>query len=369
MKGQAELKRVELKRVESVRTALDRVGFLDADGAYFLVDGQYGSTGKGLVAGLIASLFPGKIDYVTSNAGPNSGHTSYRGGKKIVLKQLPTASVHLALMGRYVPTYLNAGAVIDPRTLFDEQDEYGVNLRVSPTAAIVAPHHKLAEGADIQTRIGSTSKGTGAALAEKIMRVPTAVAQGWYEPYKARPFRLGNLPMGGLGDKRGFVEVSQGHSLGINQGFYPYCTSRDCTVAQAMSDAGLHPSLYRDSISVFRTYPIRVGGDSGGCYPDQEETTWGEIGQSPEYTTVTNKERRVFTWSDMQFQEAIARNRSGVIFMNFMNYLPPVKHAGFLMHAHELYREVMGHYPKATLIGHGPNSADIEAVTAQISRP
>jgi hypothetical protein len=75
-----------------------------------------------------------------------------------------------------------------------------------------------------------------------------------------------------------------------------------------------------------RVYPIRVGstpnGYSGDCYRDQKEITWDYLGVEPEYTTVTKRERRVFTFSEVQIREAIYANGVDQVFLNFCNYNP-----------------------------------------------
>ena len=62
------------------------------DGSYAIVDGQFGSTGKGLLAAFVEreTCGHGNVpDTVATNAGPNSGHTFYDSlGNKHVLKQL-----------------------------------------------------------------------------------------------------------------------------------------------------------------------------------------------------------------------------------------------------------------------------------------
>jgi adenylosuccinate synthase len=63
-------------------------------------------------------------------------------------------------------------------------------------------------------------------------------------------------------------------------------------------------------------------GNSGPVYPDQEELSWDEVGQAPEYTTVTKRKRRIFTWSDMQYAEGIRVLRPDLVFCNFLNYVP-----------------------------------------------
>lgn len=344
---------------DTIRNALIDAGLFQKQGAYVLVDGQYGSTGKGLAASFLAEVMGDFVQVVTSNAGPNSGHTSYFGDEKVVLCQLPTMGVMTAKFEMGLPMiYMNAGAIIDidrlNQEITDHSNFWGVV--VDPAAAIVTNIAKLNEQG-MHERIGSTGKGTGAALAAKIMRDPTAVADAHQDGIDAIVGKAGGM------DRVVFVEVSQGFSLSINAGgMYPYCTSRDCTVAQALSDAGLHPSTYRQSMMVVRTYPIRVAGNSGPCYWDQKETTWDELGQEPEITTVTKKVRRVFTWSDKQFCDAVRANRPDHLFINFMNYLPQVHWPDFVRNVRDKYVEVMGRQPLSILLGTGPKNDDVVMV-------
>jgi len=327
--------------------------------ASFLVDGQFGSTGKGLLAGLYAEMFADRVDLVASNAGPNSGHTSYFRGEKIVLRQLPTFSVTAARMGHRIATYLDAGAVLDLEVLENECLKYEVFPQVSPWAAVIKDHHKSAEATLVNTS-GSTGKGIGAAIADKVMRRGNVVGHDDTLQYPfifVQPLDMNQLCYMGTSV---FVEVSQGFSLGINSGFYPNCTSRECTASQAMADLGLNPRFYGTTSMVMRTYPIRIAGDSGPGYSDQQEITWDQLGVAPEYTTVTNKIRRVFEWSDMQAEQAISANRPDVILLNFCNYLKSMGEVDALANRlNGIYRGVMGHDIPVLLLGFGPNSEDV----------
>ena len=339
-----------------IKFALGTAGWLQWKGAYVLVDGQYGSTGKGLASSLMAELFHDRVELVTTNAGPNSGHTSYANGEKIVLKQLPTFSVVCRKLGYIEPrTLVNAGAVIVPDILLREIAEHHMTLvSIHRNAAVVSEEAKKTD--ELQSlRIGSTGQGTGQAIIDKVARKTNAIAGNCDR--LSNFYRRDSARFGAT-----FVEVSQGFSLGINQQFYPYCTSRECTVAQAISDAGLHPNDYRQCMMVVRTYPIRVAGNSGDCYPDQEETSWEELGFEPELTTVTKKTRRVFTWSRIQFMDAVRFNKPDYIFLNFCNYLEKQgKDVKKFVETQVMrsYKEVMGHEPKAVLLGYGPRNEDV----------
>jgi adenylosuccinate synthase len=334
--------------------------FRDA-GGYVQFDGQYGSTGKGLLASVIAEAVTDAIDVVATNAGPNSGHTAYHPltGDKVMTQQIPVASAMLSSWDCPHTCYLNGGAVIEPSILMDECSKYwasGTELIIHPAAAVIHKHHQ----GDQLSHIASTGKGVGPAMADKLLRKSDVV---WGDATQSdedlREF------MSALPSLRTFVETAQGWSLGINSGFYPHVTSRECSVAQAVADMGMPPSWCKKSIVSLRTYPIRVanhpdGHSSGGVYPDQHEITFGQLGQKEELTTVTKRVRRIFTWSRMQFREMLVANAPDAIFINFLNYLdgPLAQHA-FLGDLAKDYADVMGQPPEFILGGFGPLNKDV----------
>lgn len=334
-----------------------------AAGAFVIVDGQFGSTGKGLIASVLANCF---IDYsvtVFSNAGPNSGHTFYTNDmEKVVLQQLPSWAVALHRAGGDAVVVMNAGAVIDEERLVYEVEKYKVRTYVHEHAAVVSQNSTDMEK-NLKEAIGSTGKGTGAAIAAKVMRDIGAVYSSAKPKYIPRLLSPCNQRMvhGAIEMAQNtVVEVSQGYSLGLNSGFYPYCTSRECTVAQALSDAGMHPHDLGKTLMTLRTFPIRVGGNSGPGYSDQTEIAWEDIGVEPELTTVTKKKRRIFTWSDEQYVEALRANRPDYLFINFMNYLPEAIHEKFILNKKKIYRRVMGHHPDGILLGYGPYNNNVK---------
>lgn len=334
-----------------IEEALLNSGFFTKPGAYVLVDGQFGSTGKGLLASVLAERLPYRPDVVSSNAGPNSGHTFYGpDDEKVVLCQLPSYAIaRLAYKNQQIPVFMNAGAIIDESRLKKEYLEWfeDGHLLVSPTAALADPKGE----SHLVSEIGSTGKGTGYGVSRKIMRHVEAV-YGDAGTFPSMDYERGVK-------EKILLEVSQGFSLGIDAGFYPYCTSRNCTVSQAISDAGLHPNDYADSIMTVRTFPIRVAGNSGPGYPDQIEMEWKDLGIEPEFTTVTQKIRRIFTWSDIQFREALRANRPSSIFVNFMNYLEVKDRGPFMQNIIRQYRDVMGCNPAVVLVGFGPKNNDM----------
>lgn len=305
----------------------------EAHGAHVLVDGQFGSTGKGVLAAWLAqqAFISGQFfDLVVSNAGPNSGHTFYHDSEKHVLKQLPTFAVAWYLIDPMSApkVYLSPGAIIDLDILRAEAQKYpGLSITIDPKAAVIMDYDKEAEKSGTIAAVAGTRSGTGSALANKINRDPMAVFEAYFFegllPSNVSMFRR-YVHQVAYTD-RVFVEVSQGFSLGINSEFYPKVTSRECTVMQAITDARIPPYQVAKTYVSARTYPIRVGNvdgfSSGDFYPDQIETTWEAIGQTPELTTVTQRVRRVFTFSERQLQEAVDVNGADFVFLNFMNYL------------------------------------------------
>jgi adenylosuccinate synthase len=364
-------------------------GWFDRPGAYVLVDGQFGSTGKGLMAGWLAEYAhaTGAVpNVVTTNAGPNSGHTAYWNPDsrdkpefaeafKVLTQQVPVASVFLSKMGHAPLTFLNAGAVIDPEILAAEVKSYGMDHKlfaIHPVAAIITGADKQADKTTMAL-ISGTGKGIGPAMARKVLRQGATYAETTYYPTLPPGFPEGlswDRPWDWDNDVV-FVETAQGFSLGVNTArFFPYTTSRECTVMQAIADARIPARRVRKVIACFRTYPIRVGsvpdGTSGHWYPDQQELTWEQVGVEPELTTVTKRVRRVATWSRIQFRESVAANEPDVIFLNFCNYVtehPSGAGTDALDRMlHEIladYQEVMGRRPDAVLGGFGPHSHDV----------
>ena len=340
-------------------------GWFSDYGAYVLVDGQFGSTGKGLAEQCLALMFGSRVTHVTTNAGPNSGHTTYDHdtGGKIITKQIPSFSTTLARLNRQPQLILNAGALVDPDILLAELRAFpGIRLQVHPHAAAILPEHKEAPISSI-LQVASTNKGTGPALAAKVLREKFAVVEHRHE-FRRIPQSAANWNW----DRHCvFVSTAQGFSLGLNSGFYPYTTCRECTVQQALADASIPARRLRKVIATYRTYPIRVGntqaGSSGPGYPDQIELDWATLGVEPETTTVTGRVRRVFTWSDIQFTQSIQANEPDAFFLNFINYFKTVHEAqSFVVRVWELYKSVRGGDPDFIMLGFGPRHSDVACV-------
>ena len=333
------------------------------NGVHAIVDGQFGSAGKGALAAWLAEQMVKEdrnVEGCIYSGGPNSGHTFYHEGAKHVLKQVPTTAVALCLLtGHPSSVYLSAGAIIDPEILFDEARRYPqLRIFVDPNATVVLEEDKAEEHRGSISEVAGTRSGAGAALVRKIRREPKAI---W------RDHKFTNLPSNVVTRSHNlhpdeyfyFMEVSQGFSLGINSHFYPKVTSRECTVMQGLADVRIPPRSLARTYMAIRTFPIRVGNvdgfSSGDWYIDQEELTWADLGVEPELTTVTKRERRIATFSDIQFEDAVRANDPDFVFINFLNYLTPEAQYDFI----ENIRGKLEHRRIDLIGGYGPTSADI----------
>ena len=342
--------------------------------AYIIMDGQWGSCGKGLIAGKLA--MDRKPDVIVCNFGPNAGHTfihdDLNDGYPIMTQQLPSGMVHKGAV-----LVLGPGAIIDPSILADEirkfDPEFNISKRlfIHPRAAVVTMRDKIEEGRIMGT-IGSTKKGTGAAVARKIMRVEGIIARGCTDLNR---FIIDEDRYNRMMAQAKIVQIesAQGLELSLNHGSsYPHCTSRDVTPEAILNDVGIPRRFLDEVIVAIRPYPIRVGheydengrkiGDSGPVYPDQEELTWDYISsrlpfeiEIEERTTVTNKVRRVFTWSWEQFEHMQYMLGDCKIFLNFTNYQS-------ITETHSLMQGIWERDGNIAWTGIGPNYEDVEDV-------
>lgn len=337
-----------------------------------VTDGQFGSTGKGLIASALAAKYRPNIISTTNYS--NAGHTAVNtDGRAFIAKALPSPSILTKWIPGYQPHIIVGGAAaFNLDQLMNEVQECGVNynLSVHPRAGVITDAHRLAEAGDGESstkHLASTMQGCGTFMADKILRKKDLkLARDYPElegfminhmmkklPLPADAARLANLNLGMpeqlhiLMTKHDYTilhEGAQGYSLDINHGaFYPQCTSRGTTAVQNQADMGIGNRDVGDIYLVIRPYPIRVGnviengkqvGYSGDGYSDQEEITWqrvaDEAGMPPniaesllkkELTTVTKRLRRVFTFSERQLREAAIANGATKIALNFANYI------------------------------------------------
>ncbi|CAL9957189.1 2-aminooxy adenylosuccinate synthetase [Vibrio phage K225] len=293
-----------------------------------VIDLQFGSTGKGLIAGYLAEK--NGYDTVINANMPNAGHTYINAdGRKWMHKVIPNGIVSPNLKR----------VMIGPNSVFSIDQflkEYNdsidllenVAVLIHPMAAVLDSAHKEAE-TSISVSIGSTGQGSMAALVEKMGRNPEnqSIVARDVAKYDSRitdfVCTVDEWECALMASQNILAEGAQGFSLSLNQEFYPYCTSRDCTPARFLADMGIPHVMLRKVIGTARCHPIRVGGTSGGHYADQMELSWEDVGQTPELTTVTKKVRRIFSFSFIQMQKAMWNCQPDEVFLNFCNYLEP----------------------------------------------
>ncbi len=348
--------------------------------AYLIIDGQWGSCGKGLLAGYLARQR--KPDLAVCNFGPNAGHTFIHGGHKIVTRQLPSAVVH-----GNTNLLLGPGAVINPLVLLDEIGEHqcGHRLMIHPNAAVVTKEDLDME-AEAMGSIASTKKGVGSAMARRLLRVDMGHVRVASEHKDLRKYVISHEDYRAEIDKAHLIQIesAQGLELSLTHGIsYPYCTSRDITPEAILNDVGVPMRMLLETCVVLRTLPIRVGnevsadgvivGTSGPVFPDMREMTWDEVskiaGQTiEERTTVTNKVRRVFSWSWAQYSRMLWHFGPCNIMLNFMNYMGPEvrSHSTLSILAAEFLREcdslAIDHGSKVQWLGFGPGEENVEEV-------
>lgn len=331
-----------------------------------VADLQYGSTGKGALVGYLNKQI--EFDATATGWGTNSGHTMIIDDMSVVCTQIPNSAV----FDNVKVCYIGPGSLINPDKFMEELTIANYRRRtelqvvICDTASVITNHHILEEATRLGS-IGSTMKGNSAAIKQKLDRNPVGS-----NTIKMSNTRLNHHPHITIVDPDQYVslmkhcdnillEGCQGFSLGINQRFYPYCTSRECTPAGLCLEAGV-PIAWIDKIwGTLRTYPIRVanrpevGGWSGPTYGDQIEIPWGAIGIQPETTTVTKLQRRLFTFSMLQLKAAMNVCNPDHLFLNFCNYLDEGSYQTLTSNI-DAYLESMGDTTTLELTGWGPDS-------------
>ncbi|MEY3868773.1 MAG: hypothetical protein RLZZ338_2664 [Cyanobacteriota bacterium] len=281
-----------------------------------VVGGQFGSEAKGKVVSYLANEY----DIAVRTGSPNAGHTVVFENNIYKLQQIPAT-----FLNNNCTLCIGAGALIDPKILKREVEitQTKNRLFIDPMAGIIEAQHAVEENLLSQT-IGSTGKGCGAALIDRIRRQEFKFAKNCLQEYQITDTT--ELINKGIDNGQTvLVEGTQGFGLSIYHGFYPYVTSRDTTAASFITEAGISPRLVTDIILVVRTYPIRVAGNSG---PLPNEISWSELSKRigkniQETSTVTKKIRRIAEFDMEIVKRAIIVNRPTQIALQFLNYLFP----------------------------------------------
>ena len=365
-----------------------------------IVDSAWGSSAKGAASTRLVDIF--SVMNVSSCNYPNAGHTAIIGDNKFVSKVIPTPAILHATKDRFkdqLKLWIGPGTGLDIKQFGKElkQCEYfiGELVKLHERAMVVSQKHIDAEspsGSQSTEHISSTMSGSGAAMADKMMRGSDVKLVKDKMDSTISPMDFVRGVRDELRNNNTFMhEVSQGWALSINHGtHYPSCTSRDCTPQQAFADFGITKDLIGDIYLNVRTFPIRVGnnfrdgvqtGYSGDCLSDQHETTWAEVGAEAEMpqseidtlaekerTTVTKKIRRVFTPSWQLLRDSASFCGATKMILNFPQYVhwSSYKLRGGIEVRNKLHHKVRAYIDKmeeqtglpVVMVGTGPEHDD-----------
>jgi adenylosuccinate synthase len=309
---------------------------------------QWGDEGKGKIVDLLTRHFSIVARY---QGGHNAGHTVYAGGRKFVLRLLPSGILHEG-----ITCVIGNGLVVDPQALFAEIDELagagiavGDRLVISDKAHLILPYHReldlLSEARRGERRIGTTSRGIGPAYEDKIARrgvrvgdlantdsLEEAVQQNvaarnrliadstmdWRQvltELKAAWTRMGPwvadvslfLARARETGRSIMFEGAQGTLLDIDHGTYPYVTSSNATIGGALTGLGIGPKAIDGVLGVAKAYTTRVGEG-----PLPTELT-GELGNrlresGQEFGAVTGRPRRCGWYDAVAVRYAVRVN-------------------------------------------------------------
>ncbi|MHC5234409.1 adenylosuccinate synthetase [Brucella sp. LJL56] len=299
-------------------------GFVD-----LFVGGQWGSEGKGNICALLAKEY----DLLVRVGGPNAGHKVQ--DPEYTYRQLPSGTGS----NPDADICIAAGSTISLKRLNIELDGHP---RLKEAGLFIDPQAMIIEDADIALEeklldgISSTKQGVGAAAARKIMGRDVDLSWGSKVRLARDIPELQNyladvrekVEFALASGKRVMLEGTQGTDLSIHHGSYPHVTSRETSAAGCLSDAGIPFNRVRKVIVVARTYPIRVGGESG---PMGVIVTFDEIAKrsglpvetidKTEIGSVSGKTRRMAEFNWEQIRRSAYWNGATDIALTFVDYL------------------------------------------------
>ncbi|UDG81949.1 adenylosuccinate synthase [Candidatus Vallotia cooleyia] len=315
-----------------------------------VVGTQWGDEGKGKIVDWLTDHTQGVVRF---QGGHNAGHTLIIGGKKTILRMIPSG-----IMRNDVTCYIGNGVVLSPQALFKEIDELedaGIDvlnrLFISESATLIVPYHTAIDQAREARRgsgkIGTTGRGIGPAYEDKVGRRAQRVqdlfdaktfAAQLFENLDFHNFVLTRYlgaqavdfhktldtmlsyadrlaPMVIDVSRRLYAENSAGHNLlfegaqgtllDIDHGTYPFVTSSNCVAGAAAAGSGIGPQKLHYILGITKSYCTRVGA---GPFPselydtdnpkhqDQIGLTLANVGK--EFGSVTGRPRRT-GWLDV----------------------------------------------------------------------
>ena len=297
---------------------------------------QWGDEGKGKIVDWLTERAAGVVRF---QGGHNAGHTLVIGGRKQVLRLIPSGMLRPG-----VRCYIGNGVVLSPQALLQEIDELeaagvdaGSRLRVSNACTLILPYHvaldRAREARRGDAKIGTTGRGIGPAYEDKVARRALRAADLLNpERFRARVSEvldlhnfmlrnyLGAEPLDAdqvadealqraprlapmladvpaeLADVMAsgqslLFEGAQGALLDVDHGTYPYVTSSNCVSGAAAAGAGVPPSALQYVLGIVKAYTTRVGS---GPFPTELHDEVGKhlANVGKEFGSVTGRPRR-----------------------------------------------------------------------------
>ena len=288
-----------------------------------VVGGQFGSEGKGKICAYLAAK--DNVDFMVRCGGPNSGHTVYQDGRRYQLRQVPAGFVNPKTRLLIAP-----GALVNPQVFLNEVEMCGLDssrIGIDRNAGVIEDVDlEIEQNLDLNGRLGSTGAGVGSAVSRRALRGGDfRLAKNHSDLRRFETSVRDELNVAVRQGKSIVVEGTQGFGLSLYHAEeWPYRTSRDTTAHSFLSEVGIGVRNF-EVILTIRTYPIRVADNSG---PLPKEVTWEDVQRESKYpfpieefTTTTNRLRRVanFDWSVVE--QAVAANAPTQIALHGTDYL------------------------------------------------
>ncbi|MFO1309187.1 MAG: adenylosuccinate synthase [Burkholderiales bacterium] len=303
---------------------------------------QWGDEGKGKIVDWLTESASGVVRF---QGGHNAGHTLVIGGKKTVLRLIPSGVLRPG-----VRVYIGNGVVLSPSALLAEIRELeaaGVKLRerlaISPACPLVMPYHvaldQARESAASDGKIGTTGRGIGPTYEDKVARRALRVQDlldadrfsaklervlAYHNFVLTQYHKVDPVPFERTRDEalalareiapmvadvaamlhaaraRGeslLFEGAQGALLDIDHGTYPFVTSSNCIAGAAAPGSGVGPGAIDYVLGIVKAYTTRVGG---GPFPTEllDETGARLAKRGNEFGSVTGRPRRC-GWLDV----------------------------------------------------------------------
>lgn len=226
-----------------------------------VIDGEAGSCGKGKVIGEIATDKRFNVGASVTNCMPNAGHTFVsEDGKKYVFRNIPVSAVNPKC-----ELFIGPGSAIDMKIFIEEYESLkdligDRKIYVHELVPLIDEKHIIYEKEHIKS--GSTNKGCGAVLKDKLMRDEDLE---FFKGYKNAIVLNNDDWLDKLFDhiynesEVVLLEIAQGCDLSLNfSSNHPYVTSRNVSTTQMLSDSGLPANRLFGTIMVIRPFPIRI---------------------------------------------------------------------------------------------------------------